>query len=39
MMVLPIVIGALRTISQELVRGLEELKIGGRAETIQTQYC
>ena len=32
--VIPIVIGALGTISKNLVRGLEEFEIGGRAETI-----
>ena len=31
-----IVIGALGTIPKGLVKGLEELKIGGFAETIQT---
>ena len=35
-MVVPIVIGALGTAPKGLVRGLEELEIGGRAETIQT---
>ena len=33
--VIPIVLGALGTISKGFVRGLEELKIGGRIETIQ----
>ena len=35
-MVIPIVIGALETTPKGLVRRLEELKIGGRAETIET---
>ena len=34
--VILIVTGALGTIPKGLVRWLEELKIGGRAETIQT---
>ena len=34
--VMLIVIGALGMISKSLVKGLEDLKIGGRAETIQT---
>ena len=34
--VVPLVIGALRTVPKGLERGLEELKIGGRIETIQT---
>ena len=34
--VIPIVISALGTIPKGLVRELEELEIGGRAETIQT---
>ena len=34
--VIPIVVVALRTIRKDLVKGLEELKIRGRAETIQT---
>ena len=32
---IPIVIGALRTVPKGLVRRLEELEIRGRAETIQ----
>ena len=35
MTVIPIVIGALGTIPKGLVKGLERLEIGGRAETIQ----
>ena len=34
--VIPIEIGVLRTILKVLVEGLEELEIGGQAETIQT---
>ena len=34
--VVPIVIGALETIPKGLVRGMEELEIGGRAENIET---
>ena len=35
-MVITIVIGTLRMISKGLVKGLEELEIGGQVETIQT---
>ena len=34
--VIPIVIGALGTFTKGLVKGLEDLEIKGRAETIQT---
>ena len=34
--IITVVIGALRTIPKGFVRGLEELDIGGWAETIQT---
>ena len=34
--VLPIVIGALGTITSGLVQGLEDMEIRGRVETIQT---
>ena len=34
--ILPIVIGALRTITKGLLKGLEDLEVGGRVETIQT---
>ena len=34
--IVPIVIGALGTITKGLLRGLEDLEIGGRTETIQT---
>ena len=33
--VVPIVIGALGTITKGLLKGLEDLEIGGRVETIQ----
>ena len=36
MMVIPIVIGALGTVTKELVKGLEELEIRTQVETIQT---
>ncbi len=32
----PIVIGALGTITKGLFKGLEDLEVGGRVETIQT---
>ena len=35
-MVIPIVVGLLGMVSKSLVRGLEELEIKGRGETIQT---
>ena len=34
--IVPIMIGALGTITKGLLKGLEDLEIGGRAETIQT---
>ena len=34
--VIPIVIGALGTVTKELVQGLEDFEIRGRVETIQT---
>ena len=34
--IVPIVIGALGTIKKGLLKGLEDLEIGGRVETIQT---
>ena len=34
--VIPNVIGALGTVTKELVQGLEDLKIKGQVETIQT---
>ena len=33
---IPIITGALGTVAKGLVRGLENLEIGGGAETIQT---
>ena len=33
--ILPIVIGALGTITKRLLKGLEDLEVGGRVETIQ----
>ena len=35
-MVIPTVIGALGTISKELIKGLEDLEIRGQVETIKT---
>ena len=35
-MIVPIVIGALGTIAKGLLKGLEDLEVGGRVETIQT---
>ena len=34
--ILPIVIGALGTITKGLLKSLEDLEVGGRVETIQT---
>ena len=34
--IVPIVIGALGIVTEELLKGLEDLEIGGRVETIQT---
>ena len=34
--IIPIVIGAFGTITKGLQKGLEDLEVGGRAETIQT---
>ena len=34
--IVPIVIGTLGTITKGLLKGLEDLEIGGRVETIQT---
>ena len=34
--IVPIVIGALGTITKGLLKGLEDIKVGGRVETIQT---
>ena len=35
-LIVPIVIGALGTVTKGLLKGLEDLEIGGRGETIQT---
>ena len=34
--IVPYVIGALGTVTKGLLKGLEDLEIGGRVETIQT---
>ena len=34
--IIPIVIGALGTVIKGLLKGLEDLEVGGRVETIQT---
>ena len=34
-MIVPIVIGALSTITKGLLKGLEDLEVGGQVETIQ----
>ena len=34
--IVPIVIGAFGTVTKVLLKGLEDLKVGGRVETIQT---
>ena len=34
--IVPIVIGALGTITKGLLKGLKDVKVGGRVETIQT---
>ena len=34
--IIPIVIGALGTVTKGLLKGMEELEVGGRVETIQT---
>ena len=34
--IVPIVIGALGTITKELLKGVEDTEVGGRVETIQT---
>ncbi len=36
MTIVPIVIGAFGTITKGLLKGLEDLEVGGRGETIQT---
>ena len=34
--IIPIVVGAFGTVTKELLKGLEDLEVGGRVETIQT---
>ena len=34
--IIPIVIGAFGTVTKRLLKGLEDLEVGGRADTIQT---
>ena len=34
--IIPIVIGAFGTVTKGLLKGLEDLKVGGQVETIQT---
>ena len=34
--IIPIVIGGFRTVTKGLLKGLQDLKVGGRVETIQT---
>ena len=34
--IIPVVIGALGTVTKELLKGPEDLEVGGRGETIQT---
>ena len=36
MTIIPIVIGAFGTITKRLLKGLEDLEVGGQVETIQT---
>ena len=36
MTIIPIVIGAIGTVTKGLLKGLEDLEVGGQAETIQT---
>ena len=33
--IVPIVIGAFETVTKELLKGLEDLEVGGRMDTIQ----
>ena len=38
--IIPIVIGAFGTVTKGLLKGLDDLEVGGRVETIQTTaYC
>ena len=34
--IIPVMIGAFGTVTKELLKGLEDLEVGGRVETIQT---
>ena len=34
--IVPIVVGTLGTVTKRLLKGLEDLEVGGRGETIQT---
>ena len=34
--IIPIVVGAFGTVTKRLLKGLEDLEVGGRVETIQT---
>ena len=34
--IIPIVIGAFDTVTKGLLKGLEDMEVGGRVETIQT---
>ena len=36
--IIPIVIGAFETITKGLLKGQEDMEVGGRVETIQRQY-
>ena len=36
MTIIPIVINAFGTVTKELLKGLKDLEVGGRVETIQT---
>ena len=36
MTIIPIVIGAFGTVTKGLLKGMEDLKVGGRVETLQT---
>ena len=36
MIIIPIVFGAFGTVTKGLLKGLEDFKVGGRVETIQT---
>ena len=35
--IIPVVVGAFDTVTKRLLKGLEELEVGGRVETIQTK--